>query len=231
MSERPTITVTAKDMFYAEATQTFTVTVETGNSDPMAVGTIPAVMVTVDETSDVITLGDYFSDADMDDLTYTQMSSNSDVATAEISEDDSNPGVTVYMLTVTGHMAGEATITVTASDGMGGTPATQTIAVTVTQGALIAPTLTATPGSGSVTLSWDRAGGVEYTVAGVRADASPVRQGAESTIIWVPNITETSYTVSGLTGGAEYWFTVASCGDAECSVWRWADVQMVWPTN
>ena len=199
------------------------------NTDPTAVGSIAAVTVTAGEMADAIALAGYFSDANDDALTYGQSSSNPAVATARIATDDSYPGSPVHTLIISGVAVGEATITVTASDGMGGEDATQTIMVTVEAGMLTAPTLMATPGSGSVTLSWDTAGGVEYTVAGVRSDASPVKEGSTSNLIWVPNVTGTSHTVTGLTSGAEYWFTVASCGDTECSVWKWSDVQTVTP--
>ena len=92
------------------------------------VSSIPAVMVMVGDMSDAITLGDYFSDADGDDLTYgTPTSSNPAVATAAVGINDDDPGAPFHTLTVTGHMAGEATITVTATDPAGAS-ATQTIA-------------------------------------------------------------------------------------------------------
>ena len=84
--------------------QTIAVTVEAANADPMPVGSIDAVTVRAGATSDAITLGDYFSDADMDDmLSYDAVVQRRHaVATAMITKDDSDPGAPVYMLTITG---------------------------------------------------------------------------------------------------------------------------------
>ena len=101
------------------------------NTDPMAVGSIPAVTVTAGEMSEAITLGDYFSDADGDPLMYTAMSDMEMYATAEIAINDDDPNVTIHTLTITGVAEGSATITVTASDDMGGMDAEQTFMVTV----------------------------------------------------------------------------------------------------
>ena len=67
----------------------------------------------------------YFSDADMDTLTYTAavMPADGSIATADIPTGSS-------MLTITGVAAGMATVTVTATDAAGAY-AMQTIAVTV----------------------------------------------------------------------------------------------------
>ena len=230
MAGDATITVTATDTGnmagMLSVSQMFDVEVAAANVAPVPATNpgdrLPATAsLTVGGADEEITLTGSFIDADGDTLDYTAESSAPAIATATVSDDDT-------MLTIAAVSAGTATVTVTATDPSGES-AMQEIAVTVMRGDLAAPTLTATPGSGSVTLSWDSAGGVEYTVAGVRSDAAPVRQGNESNLIWVPNITDTSYTVTGLTDGAEYWFTVASCGDAECSVWRWAEVQTVMP--
>ena len=79
-----------------------------------------------------LTVSGNFRDADAGDtLTYEAMSNNTAVATVAVNG---------AMVTISGVMVGSATITVSASDGMGGTAATQTIAVTVTAGMLTAPT-------------------------------------------------------------------------------------------
>ena len=95
---------------------------DTSNTAPMAVGTIAAVSLTAGETAPAMDVSGYFSDADMDDLTYGASSSSPAVAT--VSVDGS-------MVTISALSRGSATITVTASDGMGGMNATQPIAVTV----------------------------------------------------------------------------------------------------
>ena len=102
----------------------------THNIDPMAMGTIAPVSVMAG-MSDAMDMDMYFSDADGDMLTYMAMSDMEMIATASV--DGS-------MLTIAGMMEGTATITVTASDGMGGTDAMQTIMVTVTPAMLTAPT-------------------------------------------------------------------------------------------
>ena len=148
------IDVTGTDLSDASAMATIKVMVE--NQDPMPGAAIEAVTVKQDEMA-TVDLDDHFSDADAaDTLTYTAMSDDDTVAT--VSDPDADG-----MITVTGEGVGSATITVTASDGMGGTDAEQTFTVTVTQGALTAPTnVMATVGSGppfgeptdSVTVTW-----------------------------------------------------------------------------
>ena len=87
---------------------------------PIAMGRIPALTVEVGNTESVDLTG-YFSDADGDVLTYTARSSDPSVATAAVS------GATIQVMAVA---AGNATVTVTASDP-GGLSANQTFAVTV----------------------------------------------------------------------------------------------------
>ena len=108
-----TITVKATDQDGAYAEQSFMVDV---NAAPMAVGMIDPVMLMEGMSSDAMDLSMYFSDTEGDTLTYTEMSSNEAVASAMIVLNDSDPGAPVHELTITGHMAGEATITVTATD-------------------------------------------------------------------------------------------------------------------
>ena len=82
--------------------------------------------------SDAMDVSGYFSDADMDTLTYTASSDMMSYATASVSGS---------MVTITGVAAGTATITVTATD-MDDATATQEIMVTVEAASmeLIAPT-------------------------------------------------------------------------------------------
>ena len=82
---------------------------------------------------------------------------------------------------------------------------------------LQAPTLKATSGTGSVTLSWDeQAAAVEYTVWGVRPDGSAVRAGSTDALIRVNDVTTTTYTVTRLMSEEEYWFAVTACEMADC---------------
>ena len=90
----------------------------TANADPMAVGTLSA-LVAVGGTVDVDVSGGFTDPGDT--LTYAAMSSNVSIATV------SSPG---NPITITGMALGIVTITVTATDSQGQT-ATQTIAVTV----------------------------------------------------------------------------------------------------
>lgn len=116
-----TVTVTARDPDGLEAAQSFRVTVETPNRAPEAAGTIPDRTVVAGRTA-TLDVASYFRDPDEDALTYTPSSSNADVATATASGS---------AVTVRGVAAGEATITLTASDPDGLTAA-QSFTVSVT---------------------------------------------------------------------------------------------------
>ncbi len=118
-----TVTVTATDPGGLSATQTFDVTVTTGNQAPMAVDSIAAQTVNAGDSATVDVSGN-FSDPDEDDLTYTAASSDDATATVSVSG---------AMVTVTGVAAGSATVTVTATDP-GDLSATQTFDVTVSAG-------------------------------------------------------------------------------------------------
>ena len=96
------------------------VTPEPANRAPEVVGTIPSLTLTTGDTESV-DVSSYFRDPDGDALSHAARTSDPEVATASIS------GSTV---TVTRVAAGEATITVTATDP-GGLSATQSFEVTV----------------------------------------------------------------------------------------------------
>ena len=110
------------------------VPVTTGNNAPMKEGSIDAVTVAAGATTAAMDVSTYFSDADNDALTYVAVSDDDAIADADIPAGSD-------MLTIRGVAEGTATITVTASDGNGGT-ADQEIGVTVTTGIteLTAPT-------------------------------------------------------------------------------------------
>ncbi|WP_419163345.1 hypothetical protein [Candidatus Palauibacter sp.] len=102
------ITISASDGS-ASVSQGFTVTVqaEPVNNPPVAVGTIPGSSLEIGGTSTIDAAG-YFSDADGDELTYTGSSSNEGVATVAME------GASA---TITAIAAGDAVITISASDG------------------------------------------------------------------------------------------------------------------
>ena len=115
-----TITVTATDTYSATATQTFSVTVEP-NSAPVKVGTIPTQTVSVTGSAATVDVSDYFSDAELNPLTYSATSSNTNKVTVSVS------GST---LTITPVATGSVTITVNATDISNGA-ATQTFTARV----------------------------------------------------------------------------------------------------
>ena len=115
-----TITVTATDGMGESAMQTIDVTVEAANTAPMAGAAISDQTVTAGMT---VMVQSTITDSDTGDmLTWSASSSDDMIATAEADD--------MGMVTVTGVAAGDATITVTATDGMGES-AMQTIDVTV----------------------------------------------------------------------------------------------------
>ena len=115
-----TVTVTASDPGGLSAQQNASVTVERSNTAPEAVGSIPDQTITAGQTA-TVDVATYFSDPDSDPLTYAATTSN--VAAAAVSMSGST-------LTIAGVAAGNATVTVTASDP-GGLSAQQNASVTV----------------------------------------------------------------------------------------------------
>ncbi len=101
-----TITFTASDPEGLSAGQEAMVTV---NTPPMPEGTIDEISVRVDASTTLVVSG-YFSDADGDALSYEATSSDDDVATASLADST---------VTINGHAAGTATLTITATDPRG----------------------------------------------------------------------------------------------------------------
>ena len=101
-----TITFTASDPEGLSADQEAMVTV---NTPPMPEGTIDEISVRVDASTTLVVSG-YFSDADGDALSYEATSSDDDVATASLADST---------VTINGHAAGTATLTITATDPRG----------------------------------------------------------------------------------------------------------------
>ena len=103
------VTITAADPDGLQANQGFAVTVETAsrNAAPVAVGTIPGSRLQIGGTSTIDVAG-YFNDPDGDELSYTGASSNEAVATVAMEGSSA---------TINAIAAGDAVITITASDG------------------------------------------------------------------------------------------------------------------
>lgn len=119
-----TVYLTASNAGGSDSRRQTTVRVTGGNRGPEPVGSIPTLTVGVGWGSDEVDLGSYFRHPDGDPLAYEVDSSNSSRASVRV------VGRNRDELTVTGRRAGSVTITVTASDGKGGT-ATQSFSATV----------------------------------------------------------------------------------------------------
>jgi len=125
-----TITVTAEDRRAAQASLSFDVTVEAGNAAPATLDSISDLTLeaSLDETYE---LGNYFTDADGDTLTYTAVSSEEASVTASVYE---------TTLVIAAQSIGSSTITVTASDAE--EEASQSFDVTVVASTNQSPELT-----------------------------------------------------------------------------------------
>ncbi len=135
-----TITVTASDNRGGTVSTNFTVTVTEANRGPMVTNVISNQTLTVGGapfTRDLNASPVVFSDPDGDALTYTVSSNATNIAAASIS------GST---LTVAPVAAGNATITVTADDGRGGSISTM-FGVTVSARINQPPSITHSPSS------------------------------------------------------------------------------------
>lgn len=93
------------------------------NRPPVAVGSIPPLTIAVDSAA-AVDVANYFSDLDSDPLAYAAASSDTSRAVASVEGS---------VVTIAGMARGEATVTVTASDGAGAA-AQQPVAVTVVPG-------------------------------------------------------------------------------------------------
>ena len=114
------VTVTARDAHGAAVSQGFEVTVGPDNAAPVVERALPDLTVAAD-SSVVVDLSAHFRDPDGDTLSYAASSSNEGAATV---------GASGSEVTVTGVSRGESVVTVTASDGRGGS-VSQDFAVTV----------------------------------------------------------------------------------------------------
>ena len=213
-----TITVTATDGMGESAMQTFMVTVEAANVAPMAGAAIDAQTVTAGMT---VMVQSTITDADADDtLTWLAMSDMTMYATA--SADD------MGMVTVTGVAAGDATITVTATDGMGES-AMQTFMVTVeaadtTLGNAMGLAATLGTDPGDVTLTWTPgANATVHWIAGVRVVNGAIDP--DFTPIWHAASGNGTHTVNAPSAG-EYVFAVIA-GQTSSGITEWSRWEIV----
>ena len=108
-----TITVTAQDADGNTVQDAFDVTVNKANDPPTVANAISDVTIVNESGTHRVALSSVFSDADGDDLTIKTGSSSEKVATVAVANDNAS-------LTVSAKAGGTTTITVTASDGYGG---------------------------------------------------------------------------------------------------------------
>ena len=123
-----TITVTARDPGGLTASLSFTVTV---NQSPVVSWAVPDQPLERDGSSKSVILSNRFSDPDGDVLEYSASSSDTSVATVNVSG---------AMLTVTPGLNGTSTVTVIATDP-GGLTASQTLKATVSHAPLTSGTI------------------------------------------------------------------------------------------
>ncbi len=163
-SDSFTVTVSDGDSSTSDLTQTVSVTIAAVNDDP----TVSGSGIADQNATSTFTLSDnlstYFSDADGDTLTY---SASATTGSASVS----SAGV----LSLTGLTPGTTTVTVGASDGKGGTDASDSFDLTVL-GDLITSTVTNSGNTYSVELTLNQTGvataamesvsGFEFSIGG-----------------------------------------------------------------
>ena len=221
LCEPTSVSVTARDPGGLEATQQFAV--RRPNNPPVASsGTFPPQTLDVGDSSPLY-VGNWFSDPDACDgrLTYSAESS-----------DSTRVGVSVSgnIVNVFGVAAGNATVTVTASD-LGNLEATLEIRATVISPSSEpgAPTgLTATAdGQTRVDLTWNAPssdGGsaiTAYDLRYIRSDASD-KADANWTVVqdvWTTGSGGLSYELTDLTGGTQYDLQVRAVNDSGDGPW------------
>ncbi|MGE5703991.1 MAG: S-layer homology domain-containing protein [Clostridia bacterium] len=122
------ITLTARDGKGGNTSYSFDVMVraaQTVNHDPKVL--LPNGMrIVILNTDQEVDLSEIFTDDDGDTLSFQAVVQDDTVITTN---------VTGSTLTITPHLVGETTITLTADDGKGGTAATTTLTITVIEGA------------------------------------------------------------------------------------------------
>ena len=174
------------------------------NRAPMAGADIDPVMMTVGD--DPMMVATMFTDASMDDmLSYTAMSSDEMVATAMVDMDG--------MVTITAVGAGEATITVTATD-MDGAYAMQTIMVTVMMATTmmdelgtVTDVITGFNRGGALQVSWTKAANASGYII-IAINVNDVNRDVVAVVLNDGDLD--TQNISGLTPGATYDIYVAA---------------------
>ncbi len=208
-----TITVTATDSGGLSASTSFlaTVTAAPANNAPVVSGLLAEVTVQVGG-SVVVQVGVVFTDPDGDTLSYTASSSDeTKVAT---------PRVAGASVSLTGLAAGQSTITVTASDGRGGTASTSFLATVrapenrppVLVGGDPEPVRVVVDGSVKLSLVFTDPDGdtITYTATSARSGVATVSHSSTSTGVDV--------TVTGVSVGTTSITLVATDGTASLAV-------------
>lgn len=207
-----TITVTATDPSDRSVMQEIMVTVEEVNVAPMAGEAIDPVMMTMGD--DPMMVATMFTDANADDmLSYSVMSSDEMVATAMVDD--------MGEVTITAMGAGTATVTVTATDS-DGLSAMQDIMVTVTAQMLGTPSVSSamSDSAGMATISIMPAANADsHYIWALPTDYS---SNADGMFSGEAAGDATSITMSRLTSGKSYWFTVVAGMDMDDGPTEWA---------
>ena len=195
---RATITVTARDSDGNRVSDAFDATVtapppqETPNRAPTVSSAIADAAIINESGTKQVSLSGVFTDADNDSLTVTAVSSDETKATVSVASDYSS-------LTVNAQARGRSTITVTASDGNGGT-VLDTFTVTVKAAPVVASAISDISGL-EVGATQD------VSLSGVFSDADgdPLRVTATSSDDAIATVTVASdgskLTLAGVAGG------------------------------
>ena len=191
-----TVMLIVKDTHGLTVTRNFTVMVNPApNRAPVVVRTIDPITLTAGNSAAAIEIADLFSDPDGDRLTYTAVSANTRVVTANM---------TNSTLAITPVAEGSTTVMLTASDGSLNT--TQTIAVTVNPAVNRAPIavgtinpVTLTAGDSSTTMNmadkFSDPDGDALTYTAVSANAAVVTVKMTNSTLTITPVAEGTTTV------------------------------------
>jgi len=181
------------------AEQQFTIG-SVANQPPVVASTIANQTLTVGGASfirDLNAAPAVFNDPDGDALTYAASSSATGIATANIS------GSTLTVAPVAG---GNATITVTANDGRGGTVST-TFTATVGTAPAAPQNLQAIAGDQQVMLTWTANTETDFLRYRIYGGTTP---SPTTKLDSVAGATNTTKTITGLTNGTAYFFRITA---------------------
>ena len=168
------------------------------NAAPTVASAIPDAIIPSQSTTRQVSLSGVFTDADGDTLAITAKSSDTAIATVEVTTDQSS-------LTVTAKKRGTATITVTAADGNGGS-VEDTFTVTVKAAPVVANAIADVSG---LFIGDER----EVSVSGVFSDAD-----SDALTIAATSSSEAIATVAAAADGSSVTLTAKSRGTAAVTV-------------